>query len=849
MSEKDEVLKQARQKTKRKEVKKETELRIPTGNELTDIITGGGFTPGIVNIIGDSSAGKCLKNGYLLTNEGFQKIDDIGNSLPYGETEYKNTISLEKGKEVKTSHFWKEKVNKTIAIRTRHGFTEEATYDHPIMVYTENNAFIMKKFSELKKDDVMVISTGTERYNKNYYEIPKKYIPTINVNAKKVKLPKKVDEDFAYILGCLVADGNISTNSIAFSNTRKWMNDNMDRCVNTVFKLKRGATGHIHSITVKDFVFNLLGKPEKYTGRNKYVPECIMQSPKSVQASFLRALIDCDGSFEIKKSYLEYSTASERLAKEVQLLLLNMNIVVSDKIKKKAKVGDKVYIHNYHRLSISKKDLQTYIDVIGSDKYEFSNVIFKGKRQHTDFNCIPYLTKKMKADIKSIRKKVGWSKNGCMQISVNGVKTFPQFKNISSTRNGTYFLIDKFIELFKPFEDYFDISFYEKLEERNYHFDPITEIEYKEEETDVFDFHVPDIHLFWANGFINHNTFLAVESIYATKKKFGNKVKVRYNDAESGFSFNTQEMYGFSLKDSMAQTATIQDFVADFGTWADKIKDDEIGFYVVDSFDGLCSDEDLQEFEERKKEYKKGNDYKKGSYDMSKQKFASKLFRTIARTIKNKNIVLFIISQIRDNVGVMYGTKWKVSGGNGLKFYSDTRLFLRSCEKFKEQDRQIGYCLEVTGIKTRTKWPNRQCYLNIYHDFGMDNISSNIDYLYDLKDSGKLAASKCNAIQYGDDAKEVTDDGLKEFLEKEGYDLKEEFPSMRRFSKKKVMEFIVEKPELKTKFVELFGVTDRETLISYIEDNDLENELSEKAKKKWYDIEEAIRPKRKKKSL
>lgn len=347
-------------------------------------------------------------------------------------------------------------------------------------------------------------------------------------------------------------------------------------------------------------------------------------------------------------------------------------------------------------------------------------------------------------------------------------------------------------------------------------------------------------------------TFMAVESIYATKKKYGKKVKVRYNDAESGFSFNTQEMYGFSLTEDIVNTPTIQGFMADFGSWAKKIKKDEIGFYVVDSFDGLCSDADLEEYETRVKEYEKGKEYKKGTYDMGKQKFASKLFRTLAQTIKDKNIVLFIISQIRDNINASYGAKWTVSGGNALKFYSDTRLFLKSKQKFIEQDRQIGYCLEVTGIKTRTKYPNRQCVLNIYHDFGMDNISSYIDYLYDLKDdTGRLIPAKCKTIQWGDASKDVTKETVSEFLEKNdiSQDEYKDRSGNKTYRYTQVVDWLMEQEDLRSTFIEEFGTMTRDGLVSYIEDNDLEEELKEKAEKKWFDIEESIRPKRKKKGL
>lgn len=352
-------------------------------------------------------------------------------------------------------------------------------------------------------------------------------------------------------------------------------------------------------------------------------------------------------------------------------------------------------------------------------------------------------------------------------------------------------------------------------------------------------------------------TFFCAEAVYQAKKKYGKKVKSRYLDKEKGFKFNTKDMYGYDIREELVKgVSSIQEFAADYGSFIKKLKADEFGFYILDSFDSICTEADLEEYDTRVSDYEKGKNYTKGSMDMQKQKYSSKFFRTISDLTAEKNVILIIISQIRDNVGEMYGAKWKVSGGKALQFYCSLRLFLKRKEEFKIKgtdniERTFGYCLEARALKSRCKWPNRSSYINILYETGLDNISSNIDYLYSLKDNnGKLNVSLCKKIQWtlSKDKTEINSDVLKDFIETHNK-TKELKEFTARATVGKILEFITTDKELRDKFIDKFGVMDREMLIEYIEDNNLEDFLSRRVRKLWQDNEKAIVPKRKKKVL
>ena len=69
-------------------------------------------------------------------------------------------------------------------------------------------------------------------------------------------------------------------------------------------------------------------------------------------------------------------------------------------------------------------------------------------------------------------------------------------------------------------------------------------------------------------------TFLACELIAAAKAKLKDEfnVKIAYNDCESGFNFDTEELYGFDIREDVRKSQTAQDFFTDFGMEMDALK-------------------------------------------------------------------------------------------------------------------------------------------------------------------------------------------------------------------------------------------------------------------------------------
>jgi len=288
-------------------------------------------------------------------------------------------------------------------------------------------------------------------------------------------------------------------------------------------------------------------------------------------------------------------------------------------------------------------------------------------------------------------------------------------------------------------------------------------------------------------------TFLACELIAASKFKYKNKLKWIYDDCESGFTFSDQ-IYGFDIipKDQEIKSNTVEEAYCNIRTFLESLKNDEYGIYIIDSLDGLDSKEGNEIANERFKSFQKGKEFDKGSYRMGKPKYLSQeFFPGLADLLEQKNATLFIISQVRENVNPMSFEKYSRSGGKALDFYAHTVVWLASAKKLKVKDRVIGATIKAKTTKSKTPRPFRDCFVNIFFDYGVDNISTNVNFLYDtLTPTGLLSAStKC---QWDENSS-------------------------------------------------LLKVKD---MIKYIEENKLEKELRKKVRTKWETIEESIKTKR-----
>ena len=324
-----------------------------------------------------------------------------------------------------------------------------------------------------------------------------------------------------------------------------------------------------------------------------------------------------------------------------------------------------------------------------------------------------------------------------------------------------------------------------------------------------------------------------------------------YDDCESGYSFDTMSMYGFEvIPENPVHSTTVEESFYNITKFAEKLKDNQFGIYVLDSLDALRSEEQDARAEERIKSIESGKEMK-GTYGMGKAKYLSQeFFPQLCSVIEDKNILVIIISQIRDNVDMFSFEKYSRAGGKALDFYAHSVIWLATAKYIEKKDRKVGVVVKAKTTKSKTPRPFRECFVQFLYDYGLDDIGTSVDYLFELRTPKGELNTKSKAIQWNGDG---TPDKktLKEFLEENEFYEKYEnskYSDGDGTEAECMFDFIQSKKEYKEKYQEKFGSTmTRDELISYIEDNNLEDELSERVEVKWEEFEKFIKNNRKKK--
>jgi phosphate starvation-inducible protein PhoH len=450
----------------------------------------------IVFGIGPAGTGKCIAGSSLvLTTQGFVPIQTL--AAGSGEKSY-TPIDLEvsglQGVE-RASHLYTGGRARTKRITTRFGFEIEVTPEHPLLRRTPTGASAWQRAEDLQSGDFVAIQRGQRLFGKDV-AIHFVYRPNGRHDHAKSITINTLDEDLAYLLGLLTGDGCLTfTNRVILSSADEEILDHFQRMAQRLglHVFRNGGGRPYDRIIASAQFYQLLLHLGMSNGRaaEKQVPAAILRAPREIVVAFLRGLFDTDGTVNRRDGYPVLFSVSKILLDQVQVLLLNFGILANKRRKWTLYKGER---RLSYQLEITGADADHFYAEIGF-ALPRKQVLQQHKLRNTNIDVVPYVEELVQTAVegavltRAVHKRLDDYKAGRRRPGYEKLNEILQLIPVSAPASSARATL-------------------QELYAQRLFWAEITEIQ--EGEAHVYDLTVPGTHSFCANGFVNHNTYLAM---------------------------------------------------------------------------------------------------------------------------------------------------------------------------------------------------------------------------------------------------------------------------------------------------------------------------------------------------
>jgi recombination protein RecA len=155
----------------------------------------------------------------------------------------------------------------------------------------------------------------------------------------------------------------------------------------------------------------------------------------------------------------------------------------------------------------------------------------------------------------------------------------------------------------------------------------------------------------------------------------------------------------------------------------------------------------------------------------------SQALRKITGALSTNNTTCIFINQLRDKIGVMFGSPETTTGGKALKFYASVRLDIRRIETLKDGTEPVGNRTRVKVVKNKVAPPFKQAEFDILYGEGISREGGILDMAVEegfvrksgawyTHDGDQLGQGKENARKYLKDNTGLTNELERQIKEK-----------------------------------------------------------------------------------
>ncbi len=398
----------------------------------------------------------------ILGRNGFERI---GRNLPQGYTDINEDYFGLDNEFHTAEQYYVAGERNTLVITTKSGYEIECTPEHKLW-----NGHQWVRADKWKIGDSVAIQRGQNVFGDFVPDLP-------SLNEFRKSKNKDTDyedgfsEDFFYEAGLILGDGYINYKGgyvVVTTNDKETVNFLLSRGYERDFDdlhYRKCSKYHVQKLQAIGF--------EKLLAKNKVIPEGVLSLSKRFQSAFISGYFDADGCADTRGRVLS-SSASKKLTKDLQVILLNYGIVAKYQTgitppTKKVKVSSR-----YYRLEIDGYSAYLFHEHIGFRLSRKSD-----RKVLLSESAMKYYGDVVKVNKSALFEAAKKTKDYYIKHQGNGVISYRKLKTLKTNE-------------------------FDKVISDNFYYDEIVSI--SGSRNCVYDFVIPDTHSFFSNGFISHNT-------------------------------------------------------------------------------------------------------------------------------------------------------------------------------------------------------------------------------------------------------------------------------------------------------------------------------------------------------